>query len=57
MERRANDKLSSLLRTFINYGRKKFYKIGPSHLTKNLEGNTQGGSITVLLTSCLTGLD
>jgi hypothetical protein len=30
------------------------------HSTLNLEvkaGNTKGGSITVLLTSCLTGLD
>ncbi len=29
LERRATDKHSSLLRTFINYGRKKFYNIAP----------------------------
>jgi hypothetical protein len=29
MERPARDKHSSLLRTIVNYGRKKFYNIGP----------------------------
>jgi hypothetical protein len=29
LERLARDKHSSLLRTLINYGRKKFYNIGP----------------------------
>jgi hypothetical protein len=29
MERLASDKHSSLLRTFVNYGHKKFYNIGP----------------------------
>jgi hypothetical protein len=29
MERLAKEKHSSLLGTFVNYGRQKFYKIGP----------------------------
>jgi hypothetical protein len=29
LERLDNDKQSSLSRTFVNYGRKKFYTIGP----------------------------
>ncbi len=29
LERLSRDKHSSLLRTFVNYGRKKFYNIGP----------------------------
>jgi hypothetical protein len=29
LESLARDKHSSLLRTFVNYGRKKFYIIGP----------------------------
>jgi hypothetical protein len=31
------DKYSSLLRTFVNYGRKKFYNIGPWLLAKVLK--------------------
>jgi hypothetical protein len=34
LERLAMDKHSSLLRTFVNYGRKKFYNIGPSFSVK-----------------------
>ncbi len=30
LEKPARDKRSSLLRTFVNYARKKFYNIGPS---------------------------
>jgi hypothetical protein len=64
----ARDKHSSLLRKSVNYDRKKFYRI--DHRPWNeyikiqkgkksivLPGNTKGGSITVPLTSCLTGLD
>ncbi len=32
LERSASDKNSSLLRKFVNYGRKKFYNIGPRWL-------------------------
>jgi len=35
MERSARDKHSSLLRKFVNYGRKKFYNIGPSATSSN----------------------
>jgi hypothetical protein len=31
LERRAGDKHSSFLRILVNYGRKKFYNIGPRH--------------------------
>jgi hypothetical protein len=29
LERRAGEKRASLLKTFVNYGCKKFYNIGP----------------------------
>ncbi len=32
LERPARDKHSSLVQTFVNYGRKKFYKVGPLSL-------------------------
>jgi hypothetical protein len=62
----SKHKPSSLLRKFVNYGL-KFYNIRPridstgvEHLTHdpNVEaGNTKGGSITVPMTSSLTGLE
>ncbi len=33
LERLERDKHFSLLRTFVNYGRKKFYNVGPWHGT------------------------
>ncbi len=36
LERLARDKQCSLLRKYINYGRKKFYRIGPSTLVSSL---------------------
>jgi len=36
LERLARDKRSCLLRTFVNYGRKKFYNIGPRLLESPL---------------------
>jgi hypothetical protein len=33
LERPGRDKYSSLLRTLVNYGRKKFYQIGSSGLS------------------------
>jgi len=60
-------KPSSLLQKCVNYGRKTFYNIRPridstvvEHLTHdpNVEaGYTKGGSITVPMTSSLTGLE
>jgi hypothetical protein len=35
LERLARDKRSSLLRTSVNYGRKKFYNVGPRKMPKN----------------------
>jgi hypothetical protein len=58
----AEDKLSSLMETSVNC-ESKSYKIGPgetfqqSLIFMGKAGNTKGGSITVPLTSCLTGLD
>ncbi len=41
------DKDSSLFRTFVNYGRRRFYNIGPSPklglIVKNLKGSKQTG--------------
>ncbi len=40
LERLGKDKHSSLVRKFVNYGRKKFYSIGPSDLCyKNFYGS------------------
>ncbi len=39
LERLARDKHSSLLRALVNYGREKFYSIGPEHLSRSLAGN------------------
>jgi len=39
LERLARDKHSSLLRALVNYGREKFYSIGPEHPSRNLAGN------------------
>jgi hypothetical protein len=50
------DKHSSLLRAFLNYDRKSFITLGPA-LVSMCKGNTKVGSITVLLSSCFTGLD
>jgi hypothetical protein len=36
LERPAKDKPSSLLQKFINYGRKKFYNIGPKNVAKKV---------------------
>jgi len=36
LESPAKDKHSSLLRKFINYGRKKFYNIGPKNVAKKV---------------------
>ncbi len=36
LERPAKDKHSSLLRKFLNYGRKKFYNIGPKNVAKRV---------------------
>ncbi len=47
--------------TIVNHGLKKFDNIGNSVKLKDklitTAGNTEGGSITVPLTSCLTGLE
>jgi hypothetical protein len=43
----------------VNYTGKKFYNIGLwwQTLISLSSGNTKGGSITLPLTSCLTGMD
>jgi hypothetical protein len=50
----GKDKHSGILQKFVNYLCKKFYNIGTQMA---LTGNTKGGSITVPLTSWLTGLE
>ncbi len=57
----SNNRIKTFLR--VNFQLRLFYNC--QHFTKlptftkwyNLSGNTKGGSITVLLTSCLTGLE
>jgi len=45
-------KHSSLLQTFVNYGRKKFYKIGPrSGGSTKIQGSLWQPRVTVPLTS------
>ncbi len=46
LERLASDKHSTLLRTFVNYGRKKSFNIGPSWTT--LFGSSTKASDTTL---------
>ncbi len=48
LERLAKDKHSSLLRTFVNYGVKSFYNIGPS-----IDGGAAKSSNSNLLLSIL----
>ncbi len=48
MEKSVRDKHSSLLQTFVNYGREKFYNIGPEKdrmaIQKNCYGHSLGSS-------------
>ncbi len=55
----GRSKHSSLLRQFVNYGRKKLHWTGPGFRPVRWvkPGNTKGRSITVPLTSRLTGMD
>jgi hypothetical protein len=49
LEMPDNDKHSNLLRTFVNYGRKKFYNIGPwSHFIALLKPGGLGIQQTLL---------
>jgi hypothetical protein len=56
-EKVARDKQYSLLQKLIDYEQKSFIILGQYCLSMAYTGNTKGGSITVLLTSCLTGLE
>ncbi len=56
-EKVARDKQYSLLQKLIDYEQKSFIILGQDCLSMAYTGNTKGGSITVLLTSCLTGLE
>jgi len=47
VERSFRDKHSSLLQKFINYARKKFYKIGPNIMAKELTVKRVEGKMTV----------
>jgi hypothetical protein len=49
LERPNKEKHSSLLRTFLNYGSKKFYNIGPSGL-RSLHGGKGRKEISLSLT-------
>ncbi len=71
LEMLSKDKHSRLLSPFVNCGRKMLYNIGPSlegrhkvavaflvflsETDTKTQGILKGGSITVPLTSCLTG--
>ncbi len=65
LDRPARDKISSLLETFVSCNTKNFNNFRPHFQSfvlqlsksKSPQGTLKGGSITVPLTSCLTGLD
>ncbi len=59
LERLARDKHYCLFGPFVSCEENKVLLIQPliHKMAYNNPGNTKGGSITVLLTSCLTGLD
>jgi hypothetical protein len=50
LERLARDKHSSLLRTFVNYGHKKFYKIGSRQNLAKIEIYIKDPYVSLYLT-------